>query len=170
MDCLSRVAFGDRIWLAFMNLRGKWLSWEAAKAKTKKTGKVAACGLGYARKTGHWGQWASAYALWQKTDVAENRDHTAAWGLQPKDEKDTEKEERRKQGSGVRKVLRDFLGQSSLLNSTAGRCLLRFSKAVTPLTEVMLMINRLTFGGVGWPNDYKIQSLEIAKIYGTFYF
>lgn len=56
--------------------------------------KVAAGGLTYTRKTGLWGQWASGYALGQKTDIAENKDHTAARDLQPKQGKSAEKEER----------------------------------------------------------------------------
>lgn len=41
---------------------------------------------------------------------------------------------------------------------------------VTPLTKVMLMIHYLTTGVVRWLSGYKIQSLENAKLYGTFYF
>lgn len=46
------------------------------KKKTKKTEKVSGCGLMYARKGAHCGQWASDYALGQK--AAENKDHITA--------------------------------------------------------------------------------------------
>lgn len=71
-------------------------------------------------KTGHWGQWASEYALRRKADVAENKDEIYS--------PNKGRVQRRKGERGGRDVM-DFLGQSGLLDCAAGRCLLRSSKA-----------------------------------------
>lgn len=146
----------------------KWLSWEIAKEKleTKKT-----AGRWHSRKTGHMGQGVSGHTLRWKIDILERKQrlHGCVRSTAQTWERCREGRVRVGRQTGAW----ESVGGRSCTEEPAGRYLphqVLQDSTVTPLTKVMLMIHYLTTGVVRWLSGYKIQSLENAKLYGTFYF